>query len=78
MEKLYSQTEKESLALAWAVERYYFYLLGLEFKIVTDHKPLETIFKPTSKTPARIERWLLLLQAYTFIAYARLCEQTPS
>lgn len=38
----------------------------LEFELATDHKPLETIFKPTSKPPARIERWLLRLQAYRF------------
>ncbi|XP_053954964.1 uncharacterized protein K02A2.6-like [Anastrepha ludens] len=65
-EKRYSQTEKESLALVWAVERYYYYLMGLEFELVTDHKPLETIFKPTSKPPARIERWLLRLQPFKF------------
>lgn len=66
VEKRYSQTEKESLALVWAVEKFYFYLAGLEFELVTDHKPLETIFKPTSKPPARIERWLLRLQAFKF------------
>ncbi|KAG5869544.1 hypothetical protein JTB14_018676 [Gonioctena quinquepunctata] len=55
-ERWYSQTEKESLALVWAVERFYFYLTGLEFELATDHKPLEAIFKPTSKPPARIER----------------------
>lgn len=66
VEKRYSQTEKESLALVWAVEKFYYYLAGLHFELVTDHKPLEAIFKPTSKPPARIERWLLRLQAYTF------------
>ncbi|XP_036340795.1 uncharacterized protein K02A2.6-like [Rhagoletis pomonella] len=65
-EKKYSQTEKDSLALVWAVERYHYYLMGLQFELVTDHKPLETIFKPTSKPPARIERWLLRLQPYKF------------
>lgn len=66
VERRYSQTEKESLALVWAVERFYFYLAGLQFELVTDHKPLEMIFKPTSKPPARIERWLLRLQAFRF------------
>lgn len=32
----------------------------------TDHKPLEVIYKPTSKPPARIERWALRLQPYRF------------
>lgn len=66
VERRYSQTEKESLGLVWAVERFYFYVMGLEFELVTDHKPLEAIFKPTSKPPARIERWLLRLQAFKF------------
>ncbi|XP_044760910.1 uncharacterized protein K02A2.6-like [Coccinella septempunctata] len=65
-ERRYSQTEKESLALVWGVERFYFYLSGLDFELVTDHKPLEVIFKPTSKPPARIERWLLRLQSFKF------------
>ncbi|XP_043862245.1 uncharacterized protein K02A2.6-like [Drosophila santomea] len=56
VERRYSQTEKESLALVWAVEKFYYYLAGLHFELVTDHKPLEAIFKPTSKPPARIER----------------------
>ncbi|KAL7725832.1 hypothetical protein ACLKA6_015914 [Drosophila palustris] len=90
VEKRYSQTEKESLALVWAVEKFYFYLAGLEFELVTDHKPLETIFKPTSKPPARIERWLLRLQTFKFKviykagkenisdALSRLCKLTPT
>ena len=50
----------------WSVERFYYYLAGLKFELVTDHKPLEVIFKPTSRPPARIERWLLRLQSFTF------------
>lgn len=65
-ERRYSQTEKESLALVWAVERFFYYLAGLDFELVTDHKPLETIFKPAAKAPARIERWLLRLQPFKF------------
>jgi hypothetical protein len=37
VEKRYSQTEKESLALVWAVERFYFYLARLNFELITDH-----------------------------------------
>ena len=59
VEKRYSQTEGESLALVWSVERFYYYLAGLKFELVTDYKPLEVIYKPTSRPPARIERWLL-------------------
>lgn len=63
-EKRYAQTKKEALALVWAVERFHFYLYGRAFELITDHKPLETIFGTRSKPCARIERWAMRLQAY--------------
>lgn len=67
VEKRYCQTEKEALALVWAVEHFDMYLYGLnEFELITDHKPLEVIFGPRSKPCARIERWVLRLQAYNY------------
>ncbi|XP_044180892.1 uncharacterized protein K02A2.6-like [Acropora millepora] len=41
VERRYSQTEKEALALVSSVERFHVYLLGRECELVTDHKPLE-------------------------------------
>lgn len=65
-EKRYCQTEKEALALVWSVERFHFYLFGRNFELITDHKALEIIFSPKSKPCARIERWVLRLQSYSF------------
>ena len=65
-ERRYSQTEKEALAILWACERFHAYLYGAEFELMTDHKPLECIFSPKSKTCARIERLLLRMQPYKF------------
>jgi hypothetical protein len=66
VERRYSQTEKEALALVWACERFHLYLYGKEFELVTDHKALETIYSKKSKPSARIERWVLRLLPYTF------------
>ena len=66
VERQYSQTEKEALAVVWACERFHIYLYGKPFTLYTDHKPLEIIYSPKSKPPPRIERWALRLQPYTF------------
>ena len=65
-ERRYSPTEKEALAIVWACERFHAYLYGAEFELMTDHKPLECIFSPKSKTSARIERRILRMQPYKF------------
>ena len=66
VDKRYSQTEKETLGLVWACERFSIYLIGINFELVTDHKPLEVIYGKTSKPSARIERMVLRLQPYRF------------
>lgn len=65
-ESRYSQTEKEALGLVWGCEIFHTYVYGMPFEMVTDHKPLETIYGPRSKSCARIERWVLGLQSYDF------------
>lgn len=66
VEKRYAQTEKEALALIWAVERFKNFLYGKEFELVTDCKPLEIIFGPNSRPCARIERWVMRLMAFKY------------
>jgi len=67
VERRYSQTEREALACVWSCERLHRYLYASEFDLITDHKALEFLYgNPTSKMPARIERWGLRLQPYTF------------
>ena len=65
VEQRYSQTEREALAIVWACEQFDVYIRGTEFKIITDHKPLVTIWDKPSP-PARIARWSLRLQPYSF------------
>ena len=66
LERKYSQTEKEALALVWSVEHFSIFLFGKTFDLITDHKPLEFLFGPKSKPCARVERWVLRLQTYRF------------
>lgn len=61
-----SQTEREALAVFGAVISFIYYLYGTTFVQLTDHKPLEVLYSPISKPPARIKRWGLRLQPYTF------------
>ena len=65
-EHRYSQTKKEALGIAWSCERFRMYLYGADFELMTDHKPLECVFLPTSKACPRIERWLLRMQPSRF------------
>lgn len=42
------------------------YLKGLEFSILTDHKPLVGIFNETSTPNKRQESWVLRMQEYRY------------
>ena len=66
VERRYSQTEKEALALVWACERFHMYVFGIKFVLETDHRPLQFIYSEKSKPSARIERWVLRLQSYDY------------
>ncbi len=79
VERRYSQTEREALAIVWAIERLHLYLYGGHFKLVTDCKPVQLIFSnPKSKPPPRIERWNLRLQGYDFEVVHTEGSQNPS
>ena len=63
-EKRYSQTEKDTLSIAWAKNRFRTYLLGApRFQIISAHKPLLPLFnKATCKLLPRIEKWVMDMQ----------------
>ena len=67
-EQRYSQIEKEALAATWACERFSHYLLGLTFRLETDHKPLVPLLstKPLDQLPPRVVRFRLRLMRYSY------------
>ena len=69
-EQNYAQVEKEALSLIFGVQKFHQYIYGREFTLVTDHRPLTTIFGPKKGVPslaaARLQRWALLLSAYRY------------
>ena len=67
VETRYSQTEREALSVVWACERLHFYVYGIDFTVVTDHKALEILYSPKGKPAARILRWYVRLLAYSFV-----------
>lgn len=54
----------------FGVKKFHQFLYGRKFALLTDHKPLTTIFGSKAGIPslaaARIQRWALLLSAYSF------------
>ena len=62
VKRQYSQTEKQALAIVWAIEKLHIYLYWSQFKMITNRKPVQLIFSnPKSKPPAWIQCWNLRL-----------------
>ena len=64
-ETRYSTIERECLAIIYAVSRFYYYLLGQEFILEVDHKPL-VYLSNLKNSNSRLMRWALSLQPFKF------------
>ena len=64
-ERNYSVTEREWLAVVWAIGKFRPYIDGYEFKVVTDHSSLRWLCQMKNST-SRLARWTLELQGHKF------------
>jgi hypothetical protein len=64
-ERNYSTTERELLAIVWALQEFRPYLFGVHFLLQTDHKALVSM-RSMQNPSSRLMRWSLLLQEYDF------------
>jgi len=59
----YDQIQKEALVI-YALNKFFQYLYGRKFILVTDHQPVVAMFGPNKPTPAlganRLSRWALI------------------
>ena len=70
-EQRYAVIERECLAIYWAVHRLARYLLGRQFVLQTDHRPLQFLLEGRPNN-CRLFRWALSLQQFDFtIEYIR-------
>ena len=69
-EKNYSQLDKEGAGIIFGLKKFHKYVYGRHFTIVTDHKPLITLFHEEKQIPVmaspRVLRWAVILRAYQY------------
>lgn len=69
-ERNYSQIEREGLSIIFGIKRFFQFLYGRRFLLVTDHQPLVSIFGEKTSLPplvaTRLHRWALFLSQFQF------------
>ena len=75
-EERYSTSEKELLAIVWAMKRLRQYILGSKFKIQKDHRALVSLHNVKDPS-SRLLRWRLRMEEYDYdIEYVKEKKKT--
>ncbi|XP_053278106.1 uncharacterized protein K02A2.6-like [Pleuronectes platessa] len=78
-ESNYAQIEREALSIIFGIKKFHQFLFGKRFTLLTDHRPLTSIFGPHTGIPSlvasRMQRWALLLSAHQYDIKYRRAEQ---
>ncbi|XP_031338139.1 uncharacterized protein K02A2.6-like [Photinus pyralis] len=64
------QIDKEAVGIIFGIKKFHQYLFGQKVTIITDHRPLVSIFGTKKGIPqmaaSRLQRWAIMLSAYDF------------
>ena len=63
VQRRWATIEKEAFAVVYAITKLRPYLYGAEFVVLTDHKPLKSLFSSEMQN-TKIQRWAVLLAEY--------------
>lgn len=78
-ERNYSQLDREAVAIIFTIQKFYRYLYGRSFKLITDNRPLTRIFRQEAKLPAitasRLLRYATFLSSFDYKIEHRKAEE---
>lgn len=66
----YAQIDREALGIIFGLTKFYKYLAGRQFILVTDNLPLRWLLAPEKAMPmmtaARVQRWSMILRSFNY------------
>lgn len=69
-ERNYGQLDREAVAIIFSIQKFYRYLYGQSFTLITDNRPLTRIFQHDAKLPAitsaRLLRYATFLSSFNY------------
>lgn len=69
-QRRWSQIDKEAYAIVFGVKKFFDFLYGRPFTLLTDHKPLVQIFSPNKALPTlsatRMQHYAIFLQGFNY------------